>query len=69
VPGAPKWLAPSETKEYTAHRVRAGDVRILANLGTFAHIIQQRKIIVLHLDQLAPNEGAAWDGWLRREQG
>jgi hypothetical protein len=56
-----KGLALSETKEYTAHRVRAGDVGVPANLET--HTIRQRRMMVLHLDQLASYEEAVWDEW------
>jgi hypothetical protein len=44
---------PFETKEKTAHRVRAGDVGALTTLGTFARTDQKRKMIVIRLDRMA----------------
>jgi hypothetical protein len=70
--------APSETKEETAHRVGAGDIRAPVTLGSFARTDQkkdfhslhpvvchdmERRMMVVHLDRLAPYQGAAWDEW------
>jgi hypothetical protein len=68
--------APSESKEETAHRVGTGDVGAQATLGSFArtdrkkdlyylHPVMchdvERKMTVVHVDQLAPYQGAARD--------
>jgi uncharacterized cupin superfamily protein len=42
--------APSETKEESAHRVRAGDVGATTTLGSFACTEQKRMMMVVHLD-------------------
>jgi hypothetical protein len=54
------WV-PSETKEETAHGVRAGDVGAPATLGTFAPLYRKSRIMVVHLDRLALYEGTARD--------
>jgi hypothetical protein len=41
-----EWSAPSETKEETAHRVRAGDVGALATLGGLPTPTKRRIFIV-----------------------
>jgi hypothetical protein len=62
-------MAPSEMKEETAHRVRAGDVGASATLRSFACTEWKRRMMVIHLDQLSPYEGAAQDEWpIRTEQ-
>jgi hypothetical protein len=47
-------LVPSETKEYTAHRVAAINVGALNTLGTFG-CTNRREMMVMNLDQQAPN--------------
>lgn len=54
-------LTHSETKEETAHRVRARDVGASTTLGPFACTERKRRIMVVHLDRLAPYEGTGWD--------
>jgi hypothetical protein len=71
-----KGLAHSETKEETAHRVPAGDEGAPATLGSLPTPIKRktfivcillcvmmlkRRLMVVHLDQLAPYEGTAWN--------
>jgi hypothetical protein len=54
-------LASSETKDETAHRVRAGDVGALATLGSFVPTDWKSIMMVINLDWLAPYEGTAQD--------
>jgi hypothetical protein len=70
--------APSETKEETAHRIGARDIRTPIILGSFActnkkrdfyslhpvvcHDVE-RKMMVVYLDRLAPYQGATQDEW------
>jgi hypothetical protein len=52
---------PSETKEETTNnRLRTTDVGAQTILGTFGRT-NQNKMMVVHLDRLAPYQGAAWD--------
>jgi hypothetical protein len=53
-------LAPSKTKKGANSSLRARDVGALTALETFAST-DQRKMMVINLDQLAPYEGTAWD--------
>jgi hypothetical protein len=70
--------APSEMKDETAHRVRAGDLEVLATLGSLPAptermifnvcillcvMMWKRRLMVIHLDQLASCQGTAWDEW------
>jgi hypothetical protein len=63
-----EWLAPSETKEEAAHRIRVGDVRIPVTLGSspaptkrrifivcilLCVMMWKRRLMVVHLDRLA----------------
>jgi hypothetical protein len=41
-------LAPSETKEETAPRVRVADIRASTTVGTFARIKRKRRMMVVH---------------------
>jgi hypothetical protein len=50
-------LAHFETKEETTNS-RLGALTIL---GTFAPTDQKIRMMVIHLDRLAPYEGTAWD--------
>jgi hypothetical protein len=59
--------ALSETEKETAHGVRAVDVAALTTVGTFG-CTNQRKMMVINLDRLAPCEGTAWDEWPQGEQ-
>jgi hypothetical protein len=67
-------LALSETEKETAHRVRAGDVQAQATLSSLPApnkkrifivcillcvMTWKRRMIVAHLDRLAPYEGTA----------
>jgi hypothetical protein len=54
-------LATTQVKEEATGSLRAIDVGVSTTLGTFASI-NLRKMVV-HLDQLAPYQGAAWDKW------
>jgi hypothetical protein len=60
--------APSEKKEKTAHRVRAGNVGAPATLGSFAPTDRKNRMMVINLDNWhlirEPPERAA----IRREQ-
>jgi hypothetical protein len=47
-------------KEEMAHRVGVINVGALTTLETFGRT-NQRKMMVINLDQLAPYQGAAWD--------
>jgi hypothetical protein len=52
----------SETKEETAHRVRAIHVGALTTLGSSECTNQKRRMMMMiYLDHLAPYEGTAWD--------
>ncbi|PNF22843.1 hypothetical protein B7P43_G01395 [Cryptotermes secundus] len=51
--------APVKMKEETTNN-RLGALTIL---GTFAPTDQKIRMMVIHLDPLAPNEGTAWDEW------
>jgi general stress protein 26 len=53
-------LAHSKTKKDMAHRVRAINVGALTTLRTFGHT-NQREMMVINLDLLAPYYGAASD--------
>jgi hypothetical protein len=69
-------LAPSKTKEETAHRVGAGDAGAPATSGSFSHMDRkkdlyclhpvvcyavERMMMEVHLNRLAPNQGTACD--------
>jgi hypothetical protein len=54
-----KDLAPSETKEETAYRVRTGDVGALTTLGSFVCTKWKRRMMVINLDRMAPCVGTA----------
>jgi hypothetical protein len=57
--GIVKGSAPSETKEETAHRVRAGDVGALATLGSFDPTDRKSRMLVINLNRLTPYEETA----------
>jgi hypothetical protein len=53
--------APSETKEETTNNsLRGINIETLTRFGTFGHT-NRSKMMVIHLDRLAPYQGAAWD--------
>jgi hypothetical protein len=52
--------APSKTKEVTTSSLRAMDVGALMTVRTFA-CTDQKKLMVINLDRLAPYEGTARD--------
>jgi hypothetical protein len=52
--------APSEMKEEMTHRIGAINVGALTTLRTFGRI-NRRKMMVIHLDQLALYQGATQD--------
>jgi hypothetical protein len=69
--------APSGTEKETAHRLRAGDVGAPCTLGSSAHIDQKqglyclfsvahhnvkKRMMMAHLDRLAPYQGVARNG-------
>lgn len=49
--------AHSETEKQTAHRVRVGDAGAPATLGSFVSPIGGDRMMVVHLDRLAPYQG------------
>jgi hypothetical protein len=53
-------LAPSKTKEETTNSARAMDVLALPTVGIFA-CTDQKNLMVINLDRLAPYEGTARD--------
>jgi hypothetical protein len=69
---------PSETKEEAAQRVAIGELGTQAILGSFARIDRKKdlyclhpvvcydvegRMIVVHVDQLAPHQGACRGEW------
>jgi hypothetical protein len=52
--------ATAQTKEETISSLRAKDVGASTTRGTFART-DRRKMMLVHLDQLAPYQGAARD--------
>jgi hypothetical protein len=57
-------VGPSKTKEETTYKeVRASDIGALTTLGIFALTDRKSRMMVVHLDQLAPYQGAVWDKW------
>jgi hypothetical protein len=48
-------------KDETAHRVGSGNVGALTTPGSFACTKQKSRMMVIHLDRLAPSEGTARD--------
>jgi hypothetical protein len=53
----------TQTKEEATSRLRARDVGAPTTLGTFAYTEWKRRIMVVHLDQLTPYQGATRDKW------
>jgi hypothetical protein len=53
--------APTEAKEETAHSLRASEIEAPTTLGTFACSPWKRRMMVVHLDWLAPDQGTAQD--------
>jgi hypothetical protein len=69
---------PLQNKRRGAHRVKARDDETPATLGSLSTLTERRisiicillwvmtwkrRLVVVHLDQLAPYEGTAWDKW------
>jgi hypothetical protein len=53
--------ATTQVKEETAHNLRAREVGAPTTLGTLACSPRERRMMVIHLDRLAPYQGTAWN--------